>query len=39
LIIDLIEEVMALILDINQHEIILHTQGKSRQVAAPHLEE
>ena len=25
----LIEEVIAVILDINQHEMILHTQGKS----------
>jgi len=35
----LIEEVKAVILGINQHEMILHTQGKSQQAAAPHLEE
>jgi len=36
---DLIEEVTAVILEINQHKMIHHTQGKRRQVAAPHLEE
>jgi len=35
----LIEEVTVVILEINQYEIILHTQGKSRQLVAPPLEE
>ena len=39
LIIGIIEEVTAVIFDINQHEMILQTQGKIRQLAAPHLEE
>jgi len=35
----LIEEGMAIILEINSHKMILHTQGKGWQVASPHLEE
>jgi len=34
----LIKEVKAVILRINQHGMTLHTQQKSWQVAAPHLE-
>jgi len=33
-----IEEVTAVILEINQHGVISHTQAKGRQVALPHLE-
>jgi len=35
----LIEEVKAIILGNNHHRMILYTQRKSWQVAAPHLEE
>jgi len=39
LIMGLVEEVTTVFLEINQHGIILHTQGKSQQVPPPHLEE
>ena len=39
LIMGLNEEVKAVIFKINQHGMILHTQGKNPEVAAPHLEE
>jgi len=39
LIMDLIEEVKAVMFETNQHGMILHTQEKSQQVAEPHLEE
>ena len=39
LIMGLVEEVMIIILKINQHEMILHTQGKSQQVETPPWEE
>jgi len=35
----LIKEVKAIILEINQHGMIYHTQWKSRQMASPHFEE
>ena len=39
LIMGLIEQVTAVILENNQHGMILHTQGKSQQVVSSHLEE
>ena len=39
LIMGIIKEVAVVLLEINKHEIILHRQGKSRQVAAPNLKE